>query len=203
MWEYRSYGDELCHYQVKGAKHGVRRYQNEDGSLTPLGRVHYGIKSARDTYNEKTKRVNADGSLTTLGKLDAAITPELYNAKQLQQVLDQDRAMVDRITRSTTDFVEKSVRKLATAIVNIKNGKIEAERYWRATLDACGNKTISDDAKSSGTSLRADTKGGREMSINDAIRADEYFTRNNMWQPLPNDVKSFRASLRADNKRSK
>ena len=31
------------HHGVKGQKHGVRRYQNDDGSLTTLGRQHYGI----------------------------------------------------------------------------------------------------------------------------------------------------------------
>lgn len=38
---------ELYHYQVKGAKWGQRRYQNYDGSLTPLGRIHYGIGQGR------------------------------------------------------------------------------------------------------------------------------------------------------------
>lgn len=42
------YSDELLHYQVKGAKWGVRRWQNLDGSLTPEGRIHYGIGPARD-----------------------------------------------------------------------------------------------------------------------------------------------------------
>jgi len=35
--------DELWHYGVAGQKHGVRRYQNTDGSYTALGRRHYGI----------------------------------------------------------------------------------------------------------------------------------------------------------------
>lgn len=42
------YSDELLHYQVKGAHWGVRRWQNLDGSLTPEGRIHYGIGPARD-----------------------------------------------------------------------------------------------------------------------------------------------------------
>ena len=42
------YPDELLHYQVKGAKWGVRRWQYPDGSLTPEGRIHYGIGPARD-----------------------------------------------------------------------------------------------------------------------------------------------------------
>ena len=32
---------ELKHYGIKGQKWGVRRYQNEDGSLTPEGRKRY------------------------------------------------------------------------------------------------------------------------------------------------------------------
>ena len=34
--------NELYHHGVKGQKWYVRRWQNEDGSLTPAGRIHYG-----------------------------------------------------------------------------------------------------------------------------------------------------------------
>lgn len=37
----------LVHYGTKGQKWGERRYQNPDGSLTALGRIHYGIGKAR------------------------------------------------------------------------------------------------------------------------------------------------------------
>lgn len=32
--------DVLCHHGVEGQKWGVRRYQNEDGTLTTLGKAH-------------------------------------------------------------------------------------------------------------------------------------------------------------------
>ena len=37
--------DYLEHRGIKGQKWGRRRYQNPDGSLTPLGRQHYGVGS--------------------------------------------------------------------------------------------------------------------------------------------------------------
>lgn len=43
----------LKHYQIKGAKHGVRRWQNPDGSWTPAGRARYGKGGApRGSYKD-------------------------------------------------------------------------------------------------------------------------------------------------------
>lgn len=32
----------LVHFGIKGQKHGIRKYQNEDGTLTPEGKIRYG-----------------------------------------------------------------------------------------------------------------------------------------------------------------
>lgn len=43
-----TYKDELLmHYGIKGQKHGRRRFQNEDGSLTPAGKLRYLDQSSK------------------------------------------------------------------------------------------------------------------------------------------------------------
>lgn len=65
-----SFGGELYHFGKKGQKWGRRQYQNEDGSLTPLGRIHYGIGEARTGVGQ---RLLGSGETThkkaTLGSL--------------------------------------------------------------------------------------------------------------------------------------
>ena len=46
---------ELKHSGVKGMKWGQRRYQNKDGSLTPLGEKRYGNIKDVDSRNKKIK----------------------------------------------------------------------------------------------------------------------------------------------------
>lgn len=39
----------LAHHGILGQKWGVRRFQNEDGSLTAAGRAHYGVGKAKSS----------------------------------------------------------------------------------------------------------------------------------------------------------
>lgn len=67
----------LAHHGIKGQRWGVRRYQNEDGSLTPEGRERY---APRDTDTETTKKVKKDLLKMSSGEFTRKyqVTPEEY-----------------------------------------------------------------------------------------------------------------------------
>lgn len=92
--------DFLAHYGVKGQKRGIRRWQNEDGSLTPEGYRHYGIdpntgrgenivtsrqieRYRKDTYKDAYRKAREEG----------------YDRKQAK-----DRAIADRTLESVKAY---------------------------------------------------------------------------------------------------
>ena len=44
--------NDIEHHGIKGQEWDKRRYQNLDGSLTPLGRIHYGVGMSREEMAE-------------------------------------------------------------------------------------------------------------------------------------------------------
>lgn len=75
----------LAHYGVKGMKWGVRRYRNEDGSLTEKGKQREETKSVKKERRELSKSrrsIDTDVLEDTIKRLE--------NEKKLKDLVDED-----------------------------------------------------------------------------------------------------------------
>lgn len=99
----------LAHYGIRGQRHGVRRFQNEDGSYTAAGRQRYGIgkngMSVKDYRSDKAE-------LKDLRKMEEAANHKVklagYNKKTWKSRVPKN----SKISRYSPEKVEEA-RKIA------------------------------------------------------------------------------------------
>lgn len=174
-WE----GDFLAHYGTKGMKWGQRRYQNEDGSLTSLGKERYGVGG------ERTRR----GIKRDLNKLDreqaqAQVRADYYSRKatrkisKLEKKRDRDAAFAKEFREMGNDskyelpgernsdlakFYAKSARGYQQKINKIKRegaGK-KADDY---------NKLLSSSRKMTEKIIKSATAKGYSIKSRECVR---------------------------------
>lgn len=102
MWIWTNYNNELYHHGIKGQKWGLRRYQNEDGTLTEEGRRRY--NSDRDYYFN-SKDINKYYDSAKRGARNAEKIVDEY-AKDLKSYKQQDRSY-RKASRKATNFLSR------------------------------------------------------------------------------------------------
>ena len=94
--------DFLEHYQIKGAKHGIRRFQNYDGTLTPAGRERYGIGPPREKKSDGSGvKKAAEGIKKKIG--DAAQARKDKKRANLKEYLRDHPKKLPRYKRVITE----------------------------------------------------------------------------------------------------
>ena len=117
--------NELYHYGIKGQKWGVRRYQNEDGSLTKAGIKRYGKMSddklQKSLYKQVKKARAAQSNWSnkwivsnTIGKNSKAV---------------QDRYREDLQKYRSSDKYKSAVKKMTELNKKAEKGAIDMDQY--------------------------------------------------------------------------
>lgn len=114
--------DYLSHHGIRGMKWGIRRYQNEDGSLTEAGknRYSYGNPLAKGRIN--LARLNAGyKTKSRLKKYDAS------QERYIDANLRLQKAKKDKRTARLNDDYD-AYQKAKSDVLNAKSDKIKAKQ---------------------------------------------------------------------------
>lgn len=133
--------DYLIHYGVKGQKWGVRRYQNENGTLTSEGRR----RLRKEIKTENRRAYELGQTATTYGRALAYSNKELAKAQK----------KADKANASDTDQTKKRTQRLNTdlAIEKEVNAKLSsaytrsasaAEAHAKQLVEKYGKDNIKD-----------------------------------------------------------
>lgn len=192
---------ELEHFGVLGQRKGARRYQYEDGSLTPEGRVHYHVGPARKTIDaissviKKTaekRRATEEEKQKTLADQKAKVEAEKKAAE------DKARVEAEAKKKAVNSGVASEVMKYAGQMdnnelqyaVNRINFTQQLNAYNQKELDAANKKVFDTLAKVANTTLKV--AGGVSL-------ATTYYTT--IRKNAPQIQKDFESLKKAVNKK--
>lgn len=121
---------ELYHWGIKGQRWGVRRYQNEDGSLTEAGRERYGKRIYEYTKSKfkdpeitsELRRSDAVRQIAQDIRRDRELTNKAYNsmAKDCKSISSNDQKLselMDKINKTDYDIGQY----ITDAIISLDN----------------------------------------------------------------------------------
>lgn len=109
------YGGTLAHYGIKGQKHGVRRFQNEDGSLTPAGKERYGVGDGNDRPKGNGEDRNRKGRSNGMNGI-----PEKQNRKEPPE---------------SSKWKAEEAKDLSDAELNRRTQRLQRERQYQDLLN--------------------------------------------------------------------
>lgn len=78
--------NELYHFGIKGMRWGIRRYQKEDGTLTPSGRKRYDKKNREKEYRKKLTNISSNKNLSDMDRKRIDFRNQSFEARVAKSV---------------------------------------------------------------------------------------------------------------------
>ena len=139
----------LAHYGTLGMKWGIRKYQNEDGTLTTLGKIHYGkggmhvgkpkgeVKPPEPKKDEessepqkpmtKEELINSADPKLVLKYKDQLTTSELSAAAdRIQKIQNLQKMTVEEVKKKEPGLFAKSMKAIGNAAVEATTNQLAA-----------------------------------------------------------------------------
>lgn len=143
------YNDELYHWGVKGMKWGVRRYQNDDGTLTNAGKKRY----ARDAREKEFNKYDNDSgkyykSSKKNGRTDLEFDAQRYVTEDMtrtKRVVDETNTAVNRLSQINNNRKAKANPRMDLSNMTDKElrDQINRELLERQYNDVFNPPTVS------------------------------------------------------------
>lgn len=102
MITFTSWNDELKHYGILGMRWGVRKYQNEDGTLTAAGKERYDKTGTADSIFLRTSSRTTRGLKRRLAKDEkrsAAGKEKKFDTEKLKSSLKKSEAFDRKVQK--------------------------------------------------------------------------------------------------------
>lgn len=138
---------EFCHSGIKNMKWGVRRYQNPDGSLTPAGRIRYGVGKAREKAAPKAKANSEKKSLRA-------------EARKMRKETDQKKKQEREDLRRYEELRKTPAKRLSENEIKELTARLQMEKSYKDLLKQTedpklfnGKKFVVDILESSGKTI--------------------------------------------------
>lgn len=148
-----TFTDELFHWGILGQKWGVRRYQNEDGTLTEAGKKRYGDLSdeERRKRNERTKAIEAD-----IKQRNEAYSSMSNVAREGKNITTEAGSLIDRFGTKTykkgpdaSTMTDDELRQ----VINRLNMEQQYDRLRTETYTSKGAQAVKDIMSVAGSAL--------------------------------------------------